>query len=188
MSVFNSVECVICLDETPTQIFNPCRHKCTCEGCSKQITEASLLCPLCRSDIKEVTSSDVDGDFKEIDSDILEDFLQNKRKKYISKFRVAKNTGWKGNSKQARAVNSNICNELEQRERETKGGDRCMSKNKVVELIEDQLHVTFKIGRKSFKEQYEYDETIREEPTLELAINEPNKYWISYFNRKKEKK
>lgn len=46
--VFEVSECVICLEGIPNQIFIPCAHLCTCEGCYQQLKKAKPSCPLCR--------------------------------------------------------------------------------------------------------------------------------------------
>lgn len=43
--------CVICQSETKTVLLLPCRHLCTCKGCSER--EELLNCPLCRTLITE---------------------------------------------------------------------------------------------------------------------------------------
>eukprot|EP01040_Poterioochromonas_malhamensis_P014910 gene14910-16596_t len=52
--VFEVNECVICLEGTPTQIFIPCAHLCTCTGCYQSLMSSKPSCPLCR---RTVTSS-----------------------------------------------------------------------------------------------------------------------------------
>eukprot|EP00808_Paulinella_micropora_P022022 g80273.t1 len=42
-------QCVVCLDETCSMVFYPCKHMKTCESCSETLTH----CPLCRTEIKD---------------------------------------------------------------------------------------------------------------------------------------
>lgn len=41
---FDSLKCVICMDESTTHVLLPCKHLCLCSGCSL----ASAVCPVCR--------------------------------------------------------------------------------------------------------------------------------------------
>jgi hypothetical protein len=46
--VFGSGVCMLCLDEEPTVVIQPCGHKCLCEECSKQLYQAGdIRCPMC---------------------------------------------------------------------------------------------------------------------------------------------
>lgn len=117
--------------------------------------------------------------------------MAQERETYVGRL-VKRNAGFVGRSKQARAVadvqlSYRVGHELEQRERQTKGGERCMAKNKTTEERDGILYVTYKVGRRLVKEEYPIFEEHREEPTLELAIDRPDIYWISYHNRKKNK-
>lgn len=112
--------------------------------------------------------------------------MTEERETYVGRL-VKRNAGFVGRSKQARAVAEHMGSELEQRERQTKGGERCMAKNKTTEERDGILYVTYKVGRRLVKEEYPIFEEHREEPTLELAIDRPDIYWISYHNRKKNK-
>lgn len=40
-------ECVVCLERVPNIIFEPCRHKVTCNICAPEIK----TCPFCREEI-----------------------------------------------------------------------------------------------------------------------------------------
>jgi hypothetical protein len=85
--------------------------------------------------------------------------------------------------------------ETELRERETKGGERCMSKNIKVERVEgDLLSAQYKIGRKMHKETFDWMELEDAKndlleglagdslDTLDCAIHYPEYYWCFYFH------
>jgi hypothetical protein len=97
-------------------------------------------------------------------------------------------------SKFARKVGSMIGDELEIRRLETIGGERCMSK-KVTHRIEGNLlHISYKIGRKFYKETFDYceskqlDKELREHfgstpPSMvTLATYSPGYYWMLYYH------
>jgi len=42
-------QCIVCSELAKTVLFLPCRHLCTCESCSSQLS----LCPICRAVISE---------------------------------------------------------------------------------------------------------------------------------------
>jgi len=44
--------CIVCLSSARTQLFTPCMHLCTCEGCSTEIVKKKSGCPICRADIQ----------------------------------------------------------------------------------------------------------------------------------------
>ena len=49
----NTNTCAVCLNHrVETWIFLPCRHANCCTGCSKQIEELGLPCPVCRTPIE----------------------------------------------------------------------------------------------------------------------------------------
>lgn len=51
-NVFESEECVICMDSAPTETLRPCQHKCLCLICSGKLKSAqNLMCPLCRNPV-----------------------------------------------------------------------------------------------------------------------------------------
>ena len=182
--VFVETECVICLAEKSTQIFNPCRHMCCCSGCAEQVLQSG--CPMCRATIDntEKHNEEVQPVIKKITKEDWERFMTEERDAYVGRM-VKRNAGLVGRGKQARAVAEHMGSELGLRERETKGGERCMSKNKTTEERDGILYVTYKVGRRLVKEEYPIFEDHREEPTLELAIDRPDIYWISVHNRKK---
>jgi hypothetical protein len=187
---FTLVECVICLDAKPTHIITPCRHVCFCGTCAKTVLDLKMTCPLDRGDIAAITpwESGVVTPAVIREQDVVE-FKEKRRENYV---KVARNAGYLGGSAQARAVGKYICNELEQRQKETKGGERCMAKQKVTEEKDGRLHVSYKVGRKTFREDYE---AISEVPAefaakedLELAIEYPEYYWTRFHDNKKKRK
>ena len=46
--IFNSEECIICMDNKPNILFCNCGHLCECEGCYKIKTPS--ICPVCKMD------------------------------------------------------------------------------------------------------------------------------------------
>ena len=46
--IFNSEECIICMDNKPNILFCNCGHLCECEGCYKIKTPS--ICPVCKTD------------------------------------------------------------------------------------------------------------------------------------------
>jgi hypothetical protein len=126
------------------------------------------------------------GQISKFTKEEWERFMTEERDVYVGRL-VKRNAGFVGRGKQARAVAECMGSELELRERQTKGGERCMAKNKTTEERDGILYVTYKVGRRLVKEEYPIFEEHREEPTLELAIDRPDIYWISVHNRKKNK-
>lgn len=52
--VFESADCVVCLDCEPAIIFAPCGHFCACEDCARQLFSSSgKRCPMCRATIAQ---------------------------------------------------------------------------------------------------------------------------------------
>jgi hypothetical protein len=185
--VFRETDCVICLDNPSTEIFEPCRHMCTCKGCSEKIQEAKLECPLCRGKIISII---VDNQLvAKIHKDDWEDF-QRRKDKYVAKFSAKTNALFKGNSEQARAVRKFATSELEQRYKETKGGEICMAKGKKTEEEDGRLKVEYKVGRKTFREDYplsDIPEDLEQKEDLELATDYPDVYWLKWHKNKKMK-
>lgn len=97
--------------------------------------------------------------------------------------RSRKNAGYTGKSNLA---THSFRNEYEIRQLETKGGERCMSKKKDFDLDEvlNTLQVTYKVGRRSVNEEYTYIKEACDDPTLEMAIHDPERYWSCYYNTK----
>lgn len=186
--VFVEIECVICLLERSNQIFHPCRHMCCCGTCWEQLSNTVQACPMCRAKVESTEQHDEAAQpiIKRITKEEWEKFMAEERETYVGRL-VKRNAGFVGRSKQARAVAEYMGSELELRERQTKGGERCMAKQKTTEEKDGILYVTYKVGRRLVKEEYPIFEEYREELTLELAIDRPDIYWISYHNRKKNK-
>lgn len=57
-TIFESEECVICLDLPPSIVFCPCGHYVCCEDCSSQLLKSKGSCPICRSVIKNHVTKD----------------------------------------------------------------------------------------------------------------------------------
>lgn len=183
--IFREIDCVICLDNASTEIFEPCRHMCSCKGCSEKIQEAKLECPLCRQPILSIVEYD-DQLIAKIHKEDWEDF-QKRKKEY---FGTKGNALFKGNSEQARAVKKFATSELEQRYNETKGGEICMSKGKKTQEEDGRLKVEYKVGRKTFREDYplsDIPEDLEQKDDLELAIDYPDIYWLKWHKNKKLK-
>ena len=48
-SIYQPDECVVCMDEARSCVFQPCLHRCTCKGCANRMT----FCPICKAPIKD---------------------------------------------------------------------------------------------------------------------------------------
>ena len=58
-TIFEVVECVICMSDVSSVIFIPCAHRCVCPGCFPGIQKSNNKCPLCRRTIvKSIINSD----------------------------------------------------------------------------------------------------------------------------------
>jgi hypothetical protein len=148
-----------------------------------------MSCPLDRGKISAITEWSPEVAVTPapiLEQDVVE-FKTKRREIYV---KVARNAGYLGGSAQAKAVGRHICNELEQRQKETKGGERCMAKQKVTEEKDGRLHVSYKVGRKTFREDYEAISALPEEfaakEDLELATEHPEYYWTRLHNNKKK--
>jgi hypothetical protein len=211
--VFSSEECVVCLSDKPTQVFKMCNHCCCCAGCSKKIVGAAMQCPLCRGKIiKSVAINDVvDGLAKGESVPVLADELKSfkeRRNEYVAELEraCAKNAGFVGKSKLARGVAREMGSELEERQKETKGGERCTSKaefsvtGNLVDggnvAIDGNLEVKFKVGRKTYTEivpfmEWESAKNFFVEliagdniTTLDMATHYPEEYWLWRYHKK----
>lgn len=150
MNIFETTECVVCLDEeAPAKIFAPCGHKCCCDECVEKIMAIHQPCPLCRQIITEVRHyvlEDVDT-MAHVDTDDVDNFKTNHRAAYVEKLRSAFTSaaGFIGKGKLARSVAMAACDELETRRRETEGSARLMVGKKVTLVqSEDTLLVTYR--------------------------------------------
>lgn len=56
--VYESVECVVCLECSPTIIFAPCGHFCACDECARSLFNTTKKCPMCRSIISQLVTKD----------------------------------------------------------------------------------------------------------------------------------
>ncbi len=106
----------------------------------------------------------------------------------------AKNAGYTGGSRQARAVGRAIGSELEERRKETEGTDR-FGGMKAIFLIEgDSFKVTYKVAgkRKAIVETYpflswdEAKELVEESDIMDIAIHQPNIFWLAKYHKKTE--
>ena len=46
----NTKWCVVCFERENSHAFMPCRHKCVCKECARQVVEKYKKCPICRND------------------------------------------------------------------------------------------------------------------------------------------
>lgn len=191
MNCFPLEECCVCLEGKPEVIFNPCLHKCCCNTCNEQIQKAKLECPLCRSPIESVVEHS-EVVITEVPKEVWEDFQNNHRKQYVARFAARANALFVGNSALARAARTMATDALDERRKETEGGERCMSKNKTTDLQDGKLVVTYKVGRKTRREEYDIEdgEVVpgSDEEDLELATHNPKMYWLRLHNKNKKLK
>ena len=57
LKIYKVDECIICFENTPTQIFLTCGHQCTCNDCCEELknqNKFNFKCPICRRDIFNV--------------------------------------------------------------------------------------------------------------------------------------
>ena len=197
--VFTCDECVICLADNacPTITFLPCRHRCCCTACGVLIVTAKQPCPLCRCVIQEFLQyQDVEaaGNVEvPVEEEEIRVFKDERREDYIKRLRtpVTGDAAFRGKSKLARSVASHVGSELEERQRETAGTERVMTKRSTIEFhIQGQdLVVNYKLGRAKRREQHPF--LTKEEATealveslggdrlsvLEIATHYPDFYW-----------
>ena len=57
-SVYESSECVVCLDAPPAIIFAPCGHFCACEECATSLHRTTKKCPMCRANIVQCVTKE----------------------------------------------------------------------------------------------------------------------------------
>lgn len=192
MSYFLVEECCVCMEGKPEVIFNPCLHKCCCKACNEQIQKAKLHCPMCRGPIEEVVEH-AEVVITEVPQEVWDDFQTQHKKEYVARFAARANALFVGNSALARAARTMATDALDQRRMETLGGERCMSKGKHTELQDGKLVVTYKVGRKTRREEYDVEDGeavpgSEEEEDLELAIHDPKMFWLRIHNNNKNKK
>lgn len=198
MNIFTSDECVICLDSAPYYIFAPCGHSCCCAKCGQEVEDAKMPCPLCMSQIERMLNYLLEDDKMEpAPVEQVSAFKEKERTEYLKRMRVVHTMS---KSKFCRSVSAAIGNELEQRRKETQGGERCMAKSVEFKVVADfTLLVTYKVGRRQVKESYalmELDAIRREMQTtdpddlpscaLDMATYYPEYYWnIAYHTDRK---
>lgn len=209
MQIYETEECVICLDDAkpPQRPFAPCGHQCCCTECGEAIMKSKMACPLCRVDIREFCSPVSDAQPKLVPKEEVKEFVKTRRGGYLLRLPgfsgrggVTVKPGFLGKSKLARSVNNAMASELEQRQLETAGTDR-MARAKGVEVVENDddstLVITYKLGRKAVKEVHPYktwEETKAElivgldstqlDSVLELATYHPDYYWLVYYHNR----
>ena len=47
-------ECVVCMEETRSCLFLPCRHMCVCRVCADLIMASTADCPRCRTKVENI--------------------------------------------------------------------------------------------------------------------------------------
>ena len=47
-------ECVVCMEETRSCLFLPCRHMCVCRACADLIMASTADCPRCRTKVENI--------------------------------------------------------------------------------------------------------------------------------------
>lgn len=57
-AIYESTDCVICLDCPPSIVFAPCGHNACCSECSDQLKATTKKCPMCRSNIEHFVTRD----------------------------------------------------------------------------------------------------------------------------------
>ena len=200
--IYESEECVICFVSAVEQVmavFAPCRHRCVCGPCSELITKSRQPCPLCRTVISDVLvyrDKVAAGDVVEpIPAAQVEAFKTEHHEEYVKKLRTP-HTGdacFKGKGKLARSVASEVMSELEQRQLETLGSERYMSKRNsfLITILESQgeIRIQWKAGRA--KREDTFPKMTLEEArsgleeclagdrvtALEVATHYPEYYW-----------
>ena len=46
--------CVVCFERENDYAFLPCRHKCVCRQCAKEVTQQFKQCPICRRTVEAI--------------------------------------------------------------------------------------------------------------------------------------
>lgn len=182
-------DCVVCLERAPISIFRPCGHKCCCNECTDEIRAANMACPLCRTVIDGVLEYQLD-DCDQVESVAPSVISAFDREEYVQRLRRShtSNAAFAGKSKFARSVSRAIGNELEEREMQTQGSERMMSKSVSISAVNDTLQVNYKVGRKTRCESYPLWPSLEEiseeakthDDALELASFYPELYWNLY--------
>lgn len=157
LSIFESEECVVCLETQPVAVFAPCRHRCTCAPCSALVEKSRQPCPLCRTAISDILiyrDQEAAGDVIEaVPAAEVQTFKEEQREEYIKKLRtpVTGDAFFKGKGKLARSVGKEVLSEMEERQRETRGTERVMSKRSTFLVIHNdekqETCIQWKAGR-----------------------------------------
>jgi hypothetical protein len=191
--IFNSEECVICMEMPSAVTFLHCGHKCTCSSCSDQVKKANMYCPLCRSDISVYSLAD-DNAFLPSEKE-LESFGAH-REEYLTLLRrsCAKNAGYVGSGKQARSVGRAMGSELEERVKENAGTDRYGGMKPTFTVDGETFTVSYRVQgkRKPIVETYQYQEweqakeaiseLIRED-IVGVATHYPEYFWLTKYHK-----
>ena len=202
MDIYATEECVICLEGAPRLPFAPCGHQCCCGACGAAIRERRMPCPLCRAEIAAFAASEADVVLAAPAALVCE-FKKTRRAEYISRLPsraggLVVKAGFTGRGKLARSVSGAMGSELEQRERETAGGDRMARARSVLYTVAgDSLTVDYKLGRRAVREAHPYaawEAAAAElaagldgellESVLELAIEHPQYYWLARYHHR----
>lgn len=56
--IYETEECVICMENDNEVVMYPCGHFCMCKSCSDQIIKTTNKCPLCRKQITMAVTRD----------------------------------------------------------------------------------------------------------------------------------
>ncbi len=174
--------------------FMPCSHRCTCTACSDQVKHAKMDCPLCRQAIVSTT----DNHAILPSQNELDDFGA-RRDDYIKQLQrsCAKNAGYTGKGKQARAVGRAMGSELEERIKENAGTDRYGGMNaEFTTNGNGTFTVKYKVQgkRKPIVETYMYQEwedakeslvSILEDDRVDIigiATHYPEYFWLAKYH------
>lgn len=196
-TIFESEECVVCLETAPAAVFAPCRHRCTCAPCSELVSKSRQPCPLCRTPIVDVLvyrDTAAAGDVVEpVPAAEVVAFKEERREQYVKGLRtpVTGDACFRGKSKLARSVATEVQDELEQRRMETAGSERMMAKRSTYLVIrnEREMSITYKVGRSKRNEVHPIlsKEEVREAlveavggdklTELDLATYYPEYFW-----------
>ncbi len=193
--IFTTDECVICMERPSLVTFLHCGHKCTCIACSEQVKQAFPLgCPLCRQEISvfsTVAEAAVLPSAKELESFNRDEYMMLLRRS------CAKNAGYTGGGKQARAVGRAMGSELEERVKENAGTDRYGGMKPTFVVNGDTFTVTYKVQgkRKPIIETYVYQEWepakealigMLEDDRLDVigvATHYPEYFWLAKYHK-----
>lgn len=197
LTIFESEECVVCLETAPVAVFAPCRHRCTCAPCSELVSKSRQPCPLCRTPITDVLVYRDQAAVGDVVAPVpvaeVEAFKEERREQYVKALRtpVTGDACFQGKGKLARSVATEVRSELEQRQLETTGSERMMAKRSTYLVVrnEREMSITYKLGRSKRNEVHPIMtvEEVREALTdivgndklteLDLATYYPEYFW-----------